>query len=46
MKKKLVILVDDKIKIPAWYCLKYETLYRKVEPDIKLVSEIKIDLTI
>jgi len=46
MKKKPVILVDDKIKIPAWYCLKYETTYKKVESDIKLVSEIKIDMTI
>jgi hypothetical protein len=46
MKKKPVILVDSKIKIPSWYCLKYETTYKKVESDIKLVSEIRIDMTI
>ena len=46
MKKKPVILIDVKIKIPSWYCLKYENFHKKVEPDIKLVSEIKIDMTI
>ena len=46
MKKKSVILVDIKIKIPSWYCLKYEKSHKKVEPDIKLVNEIKIDMTI
>jgi|TARA_R110000822_G_scaffold185978_1_gene325134 hypothetical protein len=46
MKKKPVILVDNNIKIPSWYCLKYEALYKKVEPNIKLDGKIKVDITI
>jgi hypothetical protein len=46
MKKKLDILMNVKVIVPNWYCLKYETTYKKVESDIKLVSEIKIDMTI
>jgi hypothetical protein len=43
MKKKLDILMNVKVIVPNWYCLKYETLYVKVEPDIKVVNQIRID---